>query len=428
MKSALKKIVLTAACLTCGLVSIAQAPPDSLLQYLSIAAKNNPAVLQRFSEYKAAVQKVPQAGGLPDPELNVGVFIQPMELLGGKQYADLRLMQMFPWFGTLKSAKDEMSLAAEAKYEAFRDAQLRVFFDVRKTWNELQKIREDIRITGENIAILHTIEGYTMVKFKAAGPAGQPGDAGLADLYRVQIEIGDLENDLALLKDSETSVRAMFNSYLDRPPLSEVALPGKLVPDSLGIPVEAVTDTMLAHNPELGMLRYEQLSSRAREKTVTMMSYPMLGLGVNYSVIGKSDMSASPMNGRDMIMPMATVTIPIYRKKYNAMQTEAKLMSTAAGQDYQSRANALETEYYEAVRLYKDGQRRMVLFDSQRKLASKTLDIMLKSFATGGTDLTDVLRVRQQVLDYELKEAEAVADYNTAVAWLQRLMANEPVQ
>src|ERR1035437_6702291 len=69
---------------------------DSLNQYLVIAAKNNPSVLQKFYEYKAALQKVPQVGSLPDPELNVGVFIQPMELVDGKQVADIRLMQMFP--------------------------------------------------------------------------------------------------------------------------------------------------------------------------------------------------------------------------------------------------------------------------------------------------------------------------------------------
>jgi len=67
---------------------------DSLYPYLTIAAQNNPSVFQKFYEYKAALQKVPQVGSLPDPELNVGVFIQPMELVDGKQVADLRLMQM----------------------------------------------------------------------------------------------------------------------------------------------------------------------------------------------------------------------------------------------------------------------------------------------------------------------------------------------
>ena len=58
--------------------------------------KKQPYCFTKFYEYQAALQKVPQVGGLPDPLLNVGVFIQPMELVDGKEVADLRLMQMFP--------------------------------------------------------------------------------------------------------------------------------------------------------------------------------------------------------------------------------------------------------------------------------------------------------------------------------------------
>lgn len=454
---------------------------DSLLQYLTIAAKNNPSVQQKFYEYQAALQKVPQVGNLPDPQLNLGVFIQPMELVNGNQVADFRLMQMFPWFGTLKAAKDEMSLMARAKYESFRDAKFQVFFEVKRTWYEMQKIRENIQISERNIEILQTIERLTLVKFKTVSsggnnapssggsmPAGtsqsvsgnpqgmqsmggiagnQPvtnsnqassamqsnsmgsssGGSGLADLYRVQIEIGDLENNIALLKTQQNTVEARFNAFLNRPSGSQVYLPDKLVPDSLGVSLLLVTDSMLAHNPMLGMLQYEQQSLNARKKMVTQMGLPMVGFGLNYSVISKNAMSTSSMNGKDMIMPMATVTLPIYRGKYNAMIIEAEVLKSANKQNYQSTSNALHTEYYEAVQLFKDGQRRIKLYDSQSNLTKKTLDILLKSFSTGGAGLTDILRIRQQLLDYELKQIEALTDYNTAIAWLQRLMASSPI-
>jgi Outer membrane efflux protein. len=122
-------------------------------------------------------------------------------------------------------------------------------------------------------------------------------------------------------------------------------------------------------------------------------------------------------------MPMVTITLPIYRKKYKAMQTEAALMKSATEQNYQATANALQAEYYEAVQLYQDARRRMNLYASQGLLTKKTLEIMLRSFAASGTGLTDLLRVRQQLLDYELKQVDAIVDNNTAVAWLNRLMA-----
>jgi outer membrane protein TolC len=463
-------------------VASSQKQPDSLLQYLVLSAKNNPTVQQKFYEYQAALQKVPQVGALPDPELIVGVFIQPMELVEGRQNADIKLMQMFPWFGTLKSAKDEMSLMAKAKFESFRDAKLQVFYDVKRSWYELQKVQQDIRISQKNLEILHTIERLTLIKFKAApaggtsnpgsgttnaassaqnssgnaqgmqtmggNSGGQPGasstqsssamqstsmgsssgGSGLADLYRIQIEIGELENNIELLKTQRNTIEARFNAFLNRRSDSPVQLPDQLIPDSLGLSLLAVTDSMLLHNPMLGMLQYEQQSLDARQKMVTKMGYPMMGLGLNYSVISKSAMSTSSMNGKDMIMPMATVTLPIYRNKYNAMKMEAELLKSANKENYQATANSLQTNYYEAVQLFKDGQRRVKLYNSQSDLAGKTLDIMLKGFSTSAVPLTDILRVRQQLLDYEFKKIEAVADYNTAISWLQRLMASSPVK
>ncbi len=463
-------------------VAFGQQQTDSLMQYLEIAAKNNPSVLQKYYEYQAALQKVPQVGSLPDPELNVGVFLSPMELVSGNQVADIRLMQMFPWFGVLKNAKDEMSLMAKAKYESLRDAKLQVFYEVQSTWYSLYKNQQDIRISEKNIEILRTLERLTMVKFKAVSTGGgntspsgvnilnsssqssssgaigsnsmggnansnqsvnnsqssmgnnqssmgaSSGGSGLADLYRIQIEIGELDNNIALLKSQQNTIVARFNSYLNRPVKTMVMLPDTLKPDSLGTSLLAVSDTMLVNNPMLGMLQYEGQSFDARKRMVSRMGYPMVGIGVNYSVINKSEMSTSSMNGKDMIMPMVTVTLPIYRKKYKAMQTEADLMKSVTEQGYKAASNSLQTEYYEALQLYQDAQRRIKLYENQSQLAKKSLDIMIKSFSASGTGLTDLLRVRQQLLDYDTKQVEALTDYNTAIAWLKRLMAKSQIQ
>ena len=471
MKNESMKIILVISGLMFAFAGKAQ---DSLLFYLSEAAKNNPTVLQKFSGYQAALQKVPQAGSLPDPELNMGVFLSPMELVSGNQVADLRLMQMFPWFGTLRAAKDEMSLMANARFELFRDAKLQVFYEVQRTWYDLYKLRQNIRISEKNIEILKTIERLVLVKFRtspsgngatlpsvssgpsnipAVAPAGsramntmgssagsnatvaanqmpQAGSMGssadgfsLADLYRIQIETGDLENNVALLKNQQNTLISQFNSYLNRPATSPVSLPDTLIADILGIPLQAVSDSMLANNPMLGMLKYEQQSLDSRKKMVTSMGYPMIGVGVNYSVISRNEMVTSSMNGKDMIMPMVTLTLPIYRKKYKAMQDEADLQKTATEQNYAASANSLKTEYYQAVQLYQDAQRRIDLYGSQSLLAGRSLDIMIQRFTVSGSGLTDVLRTRQQTLEYNYKKVEAITDYNTAIAWLKRLMA-----
>jgi outer membrane protein TolC len=449
---------------------------DSLQYYLEVAARNNPTVLQRFAEYQAALQKIPQVGSLPDPDLSLGVFLSPMELVAGNQLADITLMQMFPWFGVLKNARDEMSLMAKAKLETFRDAKFQVFYDVQRTWYELNKVKQKIRVSEKNIALLQTVERLAVVRFKA-GPSGNvpapvsksmsqastpgsssgssgmnsmgggsgnsgrsssnqaaspmggssmgssSGGSGLTDVYRIQIEIGDLQNSINLLNNQLITISAQFNSYLNRPQAAIVALPDTLKSENFDPSLLAISESILKNNPMLGMLQFEQQSLEARKQMVTRMSYPMIGVGLNYSLINKNEMSISPMNGKDMIMPEVKVTLPIYRKKYKAMRDEADFLKTANTQNYKTAANSLQTEYYQALQLYQDAQRRTKLYASQYQLASKSLDIMFKSFASAGTSLTDILRVRQQTLDYEYQQIEAVADNNTSVAWFNRLMA-----
>ncbi|HNX84438.1 MAG: TolC family protein [Bacteroidales bacterium] len=454
-----------------------QAFPDSLAAYLEIAARNNPGVQKSLYDYQAALQKVPQVSSLPDPELTAGFFLKPMELMSGNQVADFQLMQMFPWFGVLRNAKDEMSLMAQAKYELFRDAKLQVGYDVQKAWYELFKVREEIRISEKNIELLRTIERLSLIKFKSpsaggttslpAGSMTSPGSrggmeggsagmgnmagvqttrrdadsrenqssmqslpmgsstsgSGLADFYRIQIEILGLEDNIASLKNQERTSVARFNSILDRSPEHPVYVDTITRYSSVGLEETMDPDSLLADNPMLKMISYENQSLEARKKMISGMSYPMMGIGINYSLINKSPMSESAMNGSDMVMPMVTVTIPVYRKKYNAMKSETDLLKSSSEKSYRATENSLKVELLSAMLDYQDISRRVKLYESQHSLAARSLDLMLKDFSASASSLTDVLRLRQQIYEYELNLIEARADLNITSARITRLMA-----
>jgi len=471
-RSNIKVIVLIGITLTYSAFGFCQ-QSDSLSYYLEIAAKSNPTVLKQFNNYQAALQKVPQVGSLPDPQLEMGVFLSPMELLSGNQVADIKLMQMFPWFGVLKNAKDEMSLMAKAEFEVFRDAKLQVFYEVQRNWFELYAVRQKIQLSEKNVELLKGIERLTLAKYKSGsigvslsssgsnmsggssvksslGPSGMnsmggssgstasvktnsagsssmsspSGGSSLSDVYRIQIEQSDLEDNISSLKNEEQVVIARFNSLLNRRLTTDVSVLDILPTDPLDMAYLTVSDTMFTRNPMLGMLQYEQQSLMARTKMQKQMGLPMVGLGLNYSLINKNPMSTSAMNGKDMIMPMVTLTLPIYRKKYKAMQTETGFVKAASEQSSQATVNALQTEYYEALQLYQDAQRRMKLYDAQSQLTKKSMDISMKTFSTSASGLTDILLIRQQLLDYDLKQVDALSDFNKAKAWIKRLIPN----
>ena len=83
------------------------------------------------------------------------------------------------------------------------------------------------------------------------------GISGLADIYRIQIEAGELENNIAFSKSQMNTVIARFNSYLNRHPSSPVFTGDTLQSDSLIFPLNSVSDSILANNPMLSMLGFE---------------------------------------------------------------------------------------------------------------------------------------------------------------------------
>jgi outer membrane protein TolC len=442
---------------------------DSLSVYLELAGKNNPGVKAAFSQYMAAMEKVPQVGALPDPQGAIGFFLKPMELMTGNQVGNISVMQMFPWFGTLKLAKDEASLMAKAQFSLFQESKAGLFYNVKASWYQLAKYKRGIVLINQNIALLESIEKLALVKFQSpagsssgsssgsgmqgttsgsansggmggmnnqpaasvqpqsgmsSGASGGMGSksTGLADVLQIRMEILDQKNQLSLLKDQLKTEEANFNSLLNRDQNIEIGIPDSLKMETLSVSDLAVADSILSNNPMLAMLDAEGKSYSAMADKARKMGLPMLGVGLNYMVIQKQAGNMSMMNGSDMVMPMLNFTIPIYRKKYMAMQKEARYLQESAMLKSDEMKNMLLLEYRQLVQNYSDAERRVELYKEQADLANRTANLLLAGFTSTGTDFDEILRIQYKVLEYGLKHIEAVADYNTSVAKAEKLM------
>ena len=427
MKQYIKQLILLIATLSSSLPGNAQ---DSLSYYLEHAALNNPGVKAKYLEYSAALEKVPQASSLPDPELQFGYFIKPMQLLMGNQVADIRLMQMFPWFGVLKAAKDEASKIAVAKFESFRDAKEELYFNVKSSYYQVYRTIYEIGIANKNLDILKSLEQIVLVKFSTGG-AGSSSGSGMSgsgkndmvNLLRVQIEMHELENRIALLQDQLTTDKVSFNRYLNRVPSSEVFTGDSLTEVPVPSDILTLADSLVNH-PIVKMFEAESEANASKLAMITRMGYPMIGLGLNYSIVKKRDGVPPMMNGNDMIMPMISVTLPIYRKKYKAMRHEAEFMRDAATVSAENVTNNLRVNFQETMQNLNDAGRRVKLYTEQTLLANKSVQLLITSFSANGTDFEEVLRMEQQLLDYQFKKVEAVVDKNTSISQLIYLTGN----
>lgn len=454
------------------LVSV-EVSSQTLDDYLVVAAENNPGLKAKYLQYQAALQRVPQAGSLPDPQLSFGLFIMPMERYVGDQVAEISLMQMFPWFGTLSAAKDEMAFMAKAKFEEFNENKAMLFYEVRANWYALSLLDKETAIAKENVELLKTMEQIALAKFKSGGQGsnssgssgnmkssgnqsagnsgsgmgemsmqGQSatgntasqnitqmggmnetgGSGSMIDVLRVQIEINDLQNNLALLEDSKTTLSVRFNKLLNRTAKEPIIIADSIKVAQLPLSLADIPENIKNNNPMLKMLEQEEAAYFAKGQMNRKMGLPMVGIGLQYDVFRPRANSESMMNGKNMLMPMISVSIPLWRKKYTASVRESEFMQQSVNAQKQEADNLLMVNYEDALKDYQDAERRVNLYQRQTALANQALNILIVQYTTAGSNFEDVLNMQQQLLDYRFKHLNAIIDGNIAVAMMQRLM------
>ena len=384
---------------------------DSLAVYIAEAIRNNPGLKSEYQAYQAQMANAQGAGVLSDPQLSVGL---------GKQRTTITIMQMFPWFGTLKAGREQMEYKAQEAYQKFREKSLSLAFDVEKQWYSILATQEKVKAVKQKRALLNDIKKVAIYLYKNY-TAGR--DTKMSDQLRLDAEEERLKEQTESLETQLTLQKQQFNITLHRQP--DVALS---LPDSIPLrqmPTFNWTE-IERNNPKLAQYSAIQKSFKSQEEQARAKGMPMIGVGLQYMLNGKVDMPMMPnMNGKDMVMPMVSVTIPVYRKKITSAIRSAQLMERSAAYNYQSQLDALQSTYLSIEQRADDIKRKLKLYESEVSLLNRTLELMQKEYATGAASLTDILQTTRESIDYDLLKAEANAQYNTITAEAIQLLARD---
>ena len=393
---------------------------DSLAVYIAEAIRNNPGLRSEYQAYQAQMANAQGAGVLSDPQLSVGLFPQAMHHVNGKQLATITIMQMFPWFGTLKAGRQQMEYKAQEAYQKFREKSLSTAFSVEKQWYSILATQEKVKAVKQKRALLNDIKKVAIYLYKNY-TAGR--DTKMSDQLRLDAEEERLKEQTESLETQLTLQKQQFNITLHRQPNAALSLPDSIPLRQM--PTFNWTE-IERNNPKLAQYSAIQKAFKSQEEQTRAKGMPMIGVGLQYTLNGKVDMPMMPnMNGKDMVMPMVSVTIPIYRKKITSAIHSAQLMERSAAYNYQSQLDALQSTYLSIEQRADDIKRKLKLYESEVSLLNRTLELMQKEYATGATSLTDILQTTRESIDYDLLKAEANAQYNTITAEAIQLLARD---
>lgn len=401
-------------------------PQDSGLDDLiRFALQHSPTVGVAFHRWRASLERVPQARSLPDPQLGLGFVFDEVDRSTDYMGERYSISQMFPWFGKLGLKGDIAMQEAEAEARRYEAARLAVVAEVTSAWFEYAWIRQAAATARENLELMLRLESVARAMYRT-------GEASLSDVSRAQVELGRLDDQLRSLTDMLGPVAAALNASLGRPAHAPLPTPGapslELVPPLPPHDDEVWLTSARERNPDLAAYQHDIERERHGIALARREFYPDIMLGLEYERGTGARMAMMDGGGRDMLVGMISVNVPIRRGRLDAGVSEARARLAATGREAQARAYALETELKAALFAWRDGARRLQLYGGtllpQARQSLATTETAYRAGEAGFSDLIDAQRV---LLEFELAHERAAADRAIARGRILAL-AGEPIE
>lgn len=371
---------------------------------LLLAAEENAGLRAAFYEWKAAVERIPQARALPDPNLSYAYFLERMETR-----QTVGLSQMFPWFGTRElrgQIASEVAFAAAARFEA---ARLKLFEEVKSAYAEYGYIEQALRIVRGSRALLGHFEEVALARFRA-------GEGSNADVLRIQMELGRLENEIQTTEAMRGPVAAQLNAALGRP--AEAPLPepdaAREAPVVVELPERSASE-WLAANPLLRAAAHEIVRDEAEVELAEREGRPDITVGVEVM----DNIGMAP----DEVMVMASVSLPLWRERYAAARREAEAMRNESVATRENLQRELETAVQMTLFGLRDAERKLRLYDQVLlPRARQSVESLQSAYRVGDADFLDLLEAQRTLLSIELNQQRALADQVQQLAGFERII------
>jgi outer membrane protein TolC len=308
---------------------------------------------------------------------------------------------MLPWFGTITARENYASSMAETEYVEIAIAKRKLALSVAQSYYRLYALQATQAKLDENIALLNTYERLALTSVEV-------GKASAVDVLKLQIRQNELQQQKEVLQQQYIAEQAVFNNLLNRDESILVE-----VVDGMDIPKEdpILEKEALTLNPEL--LKYDQLYESVVQSELLNQkeNAPSLGFGLDYVTVSeRPDMSFSD-NGKDIVMPMVTLSIPIFNNKFKSVTKQNQMRQQEIELQKQERLNVLENTFAKALSQRNEARIAYTIQAKNLDQAKDAEEILIKNYETGTIDFNDVLDIQELQLKFQLNQIQSVQMY-----------------
>jgi len=381
--------------------------------YVRMGWNRNALVKASFKKWQSSIARISVARGLPAPSISFGYFIENVETKVGPQEYKIGLVQMFPWFGKLKTQGEIQTQNAEAEYYNLIDQMLQLKQKIVHTYFDYYFLVHSQSITSQNLDLVKNWENVLLIKYKTAS-VGHP------NLIKTQIEYIKLQDDLNTLEAKSLPLLKEMAAHLNLNHLDSIIFPE--VVEYTTIPWDKDYSLSLAQSNNPGLLvrksnvsKHEYILKRAK-----LNKWPDFGFGVDYVGTGVGN---NGTDGKDPLMFMVTMKLPLWPGKISSQIKAARLGLEAANNFVIEKENRLNTQLEKEWFQLEDQQRKIDLYNDQ--LIPKSLESLRsseKAYISDQLDFINLVDAQRRYLQFRLEYEKALAQYFKSFVNIQVLL------
>ena len=362
---------------------------------------NNPEIEMFDLKYQIAKEKVKEVNTLPNTQIGVSYFVSEPETRTGAQRFKISAQQMLPSFGSITARENYATSLADAVYEDIAIVKRKLVASISQSYYNLYALKDKRAVLIENIQLLKTYE-------KLALTSVEVGKASAVDVLRLQMRQNELHQLKQVLEQDFLAEQTALNKLLNREKKSTISVDNQFLMPSENTFINA---EILELHPEL--LKYDKLYNSIEKSELLNQkeSNPMFGFGLDYIAVSERPNMTFDDNGKDILMPMVSVSIPIFNNAYKSKTKQNRLLQAEIQAQKQDKINTLKTVLDKAV---KASNSAIISYTTQSKnleKANNAEEILIKNYETGTINFKDVLDIQELQLKFQMNQIASVTAY-----------------
>ncbi len=383
---------------------------QTLQDYLAIAKENSSELKINNYNYELAKEKVLEVGNNTNTSFNFGYYIQSPETRVGPQVAMGGIRQQLPWFGTKNAEREAAKSSADIWQYDIELSERELFYKVKEAYFNLYEKHSITIILEENKQILKTYE-------KMALAALENNKASFSDVSLIRVQKNEIDNKIFKNINEIIALSKNFNRLLQQDVNKEVIINRDVVLSEL-----LIENKSIDNHPSLHKMDQLNEALDYENEQIGKENTPIIGLGLDYIFVSEIEDVDIVDNGKDIILPTISLSIPIFNTDYKSKHNQIKIRKDLIVSEKINQKRLLEMALEDAILNFKNSVIQIEMAQKNKVEVQRAISINYKAYETGILDYDNIVGLQLQKILYQLIEIEATKSALIAKASIEYLI------